>query len=190
VVVAKTKNKLDCMQADFAAMTTELDVANRSTCKFFDSSVINSTPQRFLTKYIRARLTEAVKEGKSKLENQEAEYQDVMTTLRRCEREMRATRRELDPLTKGLVIKVKLKRNKRLRAFVRSQKRGATELQRLWRGYALRKAMRSPFKSYWIECIDEETSQPYFFNTTSEGTTWHKPLEMTLYEKFFDPSEP
>jgi hypothetical protein len=35
----------------------------------------------------------------------------------------------------------------------------------------------NPVRDYWIECVDEEqSSQPYYYNTASGETAWKMPL--------------
>ena len=79
--------------------------------------------------------------------------------FRELEKEVAVTKRELIPLTTGMVVHVKKARSKRLRDMVRKKRKMATRLQALWRGAITRVAFKDPVRDYWIECFDEEQGE-------------------------------
>ncbi len=89
-------------------------------------------------------------------------------------------RRELQPLTTGVAAKAVRDRTVRLRTKVRLEKKSSTAIQRVFRGWRLRRALFSWYRDYWVEKADEVTGALYFFNTWSEEVKWQRPLEMTL----------
>jgi hypothetical protein len=86
-------------------------------------------------------------------------------------------RRELIPLTTGLIMRTKKDRVKRLRDHVRLVRKSAIRIQGLWRGSLVRWAKRDPARDYWIACEDDDQGdEPYYFNTWTKTTAWKKPL--------------
>jgi hypothetical protein len=96
--------------------------------------------------------------------------------------EIKAARRELLPLTTGVVIHVKKERSRLLRQRVRGRNGSATKIQALARGMLVRMAYSDPYRAYWIECYDmEQSDKPYYFNTYSQDTVWRKPASFKYF---------
>jgi hypothetical protein len=77
-------------------------------------------------------------------------------------------RRELQQLAQGMAIKTKRDRIVRLRNKVRQEKKSLTAIQRIFRGFRLRRALFSWYRDYWVERVDDTTGSTYFYNTWSE----------------------
>merc|ERR1712100_50061 len=106
-------------------------------------------------------------------EKLQQEYISIKTKLREIERNIRATKRELVPLTTGLVMSIKKDRCHRLRAYVRQRDTSCIKIQALWRRAIVRTYYMDPYRDYWIECFDEEQGPDiYYYNTWSQITTW------------------
>lgn len=104
------------------------------------------------------------------------------TALRDVDRRIRATKRELVPLTTGLVVSVKRDRAQRLRNLVRSQRKASTIIQALWRRALVRVVYTDPLRDYWVECFDEEQGpEPYYYNTWSQETSWKEPAAHRMF---------
>ena len=111
--------------------------------------------------------------------------------FRELEKEVAVTKRELIPLTTGMVVHVKKARSKRLRDMVRKKRKMATRLQALWRGAITRVAFKDPVRDYWIECFDEEQGEVtnekiYLANSLSSRTHTHSHILCNhLFLSFF-----
>ena len=102
--------------------------------------------------------------------------------IRGFDMEIEAARRELLPLTTGVVIHVKKERTKKLRQRVRGRNASASKIQALWRRAIVRVAYTDPMRDYWIECHDlEQSDKPYYYNTYSEETVWKAPLPFKYF---------
>ncbi|CAN0325015.1 unnamed protein product, partial [Pylaiella littoralis] len=143
---------------------------------------VNGCRQRFLTKFLQVRLVELKKTLESRLEKLDAEAIEIEVKVRYNTRILRQTERELIPLGKGTVEKVKLLRTARLRKKVRSEKSGAITIQRIYRGWRVRAAINSWYRDYWVESEDEATGDVYYVNTWNQEIRWIKPLEISLFE--------
>lgn len=103
---------------------------------------------------------------------------------RGLERHVRAARRELFPLTAGMVSEVKRNRGKRLREQVRLQRRSCAKIQSLWRRALVRVAYCDPLRDYWIECFDEDQGpEVYYYNTWSQETSWKVPNAVKYFHR-------
>merc|ERR1711871_1783270 len=152
------------------------------TSKYWDSHRITGAPQRFLTKFLKVRLTEKLQEQEITLAEDQDRYNEVVVQIRQKDRLIRQVDRELAPLEEGMELKTRRDRSIRLRNYVRKRDWAATSVQRAFRGYRLRQALYSWYRDYWIEVVDETTADTYYYNTWSEEVKWHKPLEMILKE--------
>jgi hypothetical protein len=118
------------------------------------------------------------------LKKRQAELLEARTELRTLERLIRAARRELFPLTAGLVKEIKQNRGKRLREKVRLQRRACIKIQALWRRALVRVAYRDPLRDYWIECFDaEQGPDAYYYNTWSQETSWKLPNAVRYFHR-------
>ena len=103
---------------------------------------------------------------------------------RGLERHIRAARRELFPLTAGMVSEVKKNRGKRLREKVRLERRSCSTIQALWRRALVRVAYTDPLRDYWIECYDEDQGPDvYYYNTWSQETSWKVPSAVKYFHR-------
>ncbi|CAM9101386.1 unnamed protein product [Hapterophycus canaliculatus] len=178
------------LRAEHRTIREELFHIRHTTDKYTDSdkarrdtrNLINGCRQRFLTKFLKVRLVEVKRTVEERLEKLEAEAIEVEVKERRNTRILRQTERELIPLGKGTVEKVKLLRTARLRKKVRSQRSGARTIQRTFRGWRVRRAINSWYRDYWIESEDAATGDVYYVNTWNQEIRWVKPLEISLFE--------
>lgn len=183
---AKTIARLDDIVArseeELFKIERELAMCMQTTAKYCDSNRINNTPQRFLTKYLRIRLKDHFDHEK---ELHQARFREAIKRKGECRNndvEIAAARRELIPLTTGVVIGVKKRRAEELRARVRRRNAGSTKIQALWRRAIVRVAYADPVRDHWIKCYDlDQSDKPYYFNTWSNATEWKEPLA----HKFF-----
>ena len=105
------------------------------------------------------------------------ELQTRRAELRDLEIDIAKTKRELIPLTTGLIGDVKRMRTKRLREMVWKRRDPATKIQALWRRALVRFSLYDPYKEGWIQRVNKDRSdQPYYFNTISKETRTNKPL--------------
>jgi hypothetical protein len=111
-----------------------------------------------------------------------ATHIEMKSNLRAIDRKIRAAKRELVPLTTGLIVKTKNERFQRLRNHVRLVRKSATKIQALWRRAIVRQVYRDPHRDYWIQCFDEEQGpEPYYYNTWTLETVWKPPLAYKLF---------
>jgi len=101
-------------------------------------------------------------------------------TQRDLERQQRLIEREILPLIDGVQKRTKDTRSKRLRDRIRLESRSAKKIQTIYRGWRLRKALYSWYRDYWVQCMDEATDTPYYYNTWSQDVVWYRPYEMEL----------
>lgn len=93
------------------------------------------------------------------------------------ESQIRAARRELIPYTTGKVVQLKQDYITGRRKAVRLRTTSAVVIQKIYRGYLVRRAVMDPYRDFWIESMDEEQSEsPFFYNTWSHETVWTMPL--------------
>jgi hypothetical protein len=111
-----------------------------------------------------------------------AAHIETKSALRAIDRKIRAAKRELIPLTTGLIMKTKNERYQRLRNHVRLVRKSATKIQALWRRAIVRQVYTDPHRDYWIQCYDEEQGpEPYYYNTWTLETVWKVPLAYRLF---------
>eukprot|EP00752_Nemacystus_decipiens_P012503 g11074.t1 len=170
------------LRTEHTTIREELFHIRHTTDKYTDSDKVNGCRQRFLTKFLQVRLVELKRTVEGRLEKLDAEAIEVEVKERHNTRILRQTERELIPLGKGTVEKVKLLRTARLRKKVRSERRGASIIQRVFRGWRVRKAINSWYRDYWVESEDAATGDVYYVNTWNQELRWTKPLEMSLFE--------
>jgi hypothetical protein len=116
------------------------------------------------------------------------ELQKRRAEMRDLEVEIAFCRRELVPLTTGLVADVKRRRMLALRHRIHARRDGATKIQALWRRGLVRLSLYDPHRPYWVRRYDAELSdKPYYYNYDSKVTVWEMPL---AYRYFGDRYEP
>lgn len=138
--LSELRRKLEAAQDDEQALTLELNKTMQIKTKFHDSSRITGTPQRFLTQYLQVQLSDQLRALRVSI----ALDSRALETLENCYSEvssrLRAVRRELEPLTDGVVAKTRESRVRRLQDRVRRERKAATDIQRAFRGFRVRRA--------------------------------------------------
>jgi hypothetical protein len=176
-VVRRMESRDKMLQDDIFEIERELENCMVTHQKYTDSARINGTPQRFLTKYLRVRLKDHFEHEKELYLVKLSDLTKKRSELRKLQLEVEVARRELVPLTAGVVIDVKRARVARLRKMVRAKKTAATKMQALWRRALVKVAYKDSSRDYWIECMDEaQSDKPYYFNTWTNETLWKEPL--------------
>ena len=105
--------------------------------------------------------------------------------MRNLRDKVSAARKELIPLTTGLIERTKKERSKRLRDRVRLVRKSVTFMQAIMRRALVLWANSDSYRDYWIECVDEEQGDlPYYYNTWSQVTSWKMPLAYRYFHKF------
>jgi len=182
-IVRRMESRDKMMQDDIFEIERELENCMATHQKYCDSARINGTPQRFLTKYLRVRLKDHYEHEKELYLVKLADLTKKRAELRKIQLEIQVARRELVPLTAGVVVDVKRARMTRLRKLVRAKKTAATKMQSLWRRALVRWAYKDTSREYWIECFDEaQSDKPYYFNTWSNETVWKEPLSYKYFK--------
>ncbi|CAM9288359.1 unnamed protein product [Ectocarpus sp. 13 AM-2016] len=171
------------LRAEHVTIREELFHIRHTTDKYTDSDKVNGCRQRFLTKFLQVRLVELKANVEERLEKLDAEAIEIEVKERHNTRVIRQTERELIPLGKGTVEKVKLLRTARLRKKARSERSGSITIQRIFRGWRVRRAINSWYRDYWIESEDAATGDVYYVNTWNQEMRWVKPLEISLFEE-------
>ncbi|CAM9318828.1 unnamed protein product [Ectocarpus sp. 8 AP-2014] len=171
------------LRAEHVTIREELFHIRHTTDKYTDSDKVNGCRQRFLTKFLQVRLVELKANIEERLEKLDAEAIEIEVKERHNTRVLRQTERELIPLGKGTVEKVKLLRTARLRKKARSERSGSITIQRIFRGWRVRRAINSWYRDYWIESEDAATGDVYYVNTWNQEIRWVKPLEISLFEE-------
>lgn len=183
IIRMEKKDKL--MTDEIFEIERELIACTTTSSKFSDSNKINGIPQRFLTKYLRVRLKDHYEREKEVYKSKYTELQRKRKELRDMQVEITAARRELLPLTVGLVSDIKKQRSIRLRKLVRMRKKSATTIQAAWRGGLVRMANSDAYKHYWIKCTDTaQDDKPYYYNTETQQTNWQMPLSFKYFMAF------
>jgi hypothetical protein len=79
-------------------------------------------------------------------------------------------------------VRIKKERTQKLRAKVRSDRINSTKIQKVFRGYLLRKAYKDEARDYWVECYDvTQGESKYYFNTWTQETSWTMPLAFRIF---------
>jgi hypothetical protein len=130
-----------------------------------------------VTKFLRVRLKDYITQTTDVYNKKREVLVKLQTRSNEVARLTRKTKRELIPLTTGLITKVKAGRGKRLRAKIRKRDKSVKAIQSTYRGYVVRRGYRDPARDYWILCTDEEQSeQVYYYNTWTHATSWKPPF--------------
>lgn len=180
--------KLEDAREDESDLTIELGKTMHIKTKFHDSSRITGTPQRFLTQYLQVQLSDQLRALRVSIALDTRALETLESTYSEISGKLRAVRRELEPLTDGVVNKTRENRTRRLQDRVRSERKAATNIQRMFRGFRARCAVREG-TNCWIELwTAAEISSPscvYYYNTLTGETRWHKPLAMDIFGDTF-----
>lgn len=170
-------------EEDLQSVEKELYDCMHSTMKYTDSARINpGVSQRYLTKYLRVRLADHFLHKSEEMAALKREEQDLLEQCKHVKMALKATRRELVPLTTGFVHNMRQKRSAMVRQQVRTRNAAATKLQSLWRRALVRTALSLPDREYWVVCFDDAQSEdPFYFNTWTQQTSWQKPQPLRYF---------
>lgn len=175
--ISDLSSMMEQLKSEISESEIELFTVQRTTAHYSDSSRLNKTPQRFVTKYLRVRLKDYIVQHSELYTRKSNEFSKLQLKVNETNRLLRVTQRELVPLTAGCIINVKKNRGIRLRALVRRRDDSCIRIQSLWRGYVIRKGFKDPARDYWISCTDEQQSeQVYYYNTWTGETAWKMPF--------------
>eukprot|EP01034_Spumella_vulgaris_P026731 gene26731-33355_t len=160
----------------------ELEVCMKTTNKTTDSSRINGMPQRFNTAYLRVRLKDHLEHEREIHRVKYIELQKRRAEKRDLDKDVEMSRRELIPLTTGLIAEVKRQRGFKLRQTVLARKEATIKIQALWRRALVRVAFRDVYKFDWEMRYDyDKSDKPYFINMATKEISWKKPLAYTFF---------
>ena len=163
------------MEREMKDLEVEFLHCLETTSKFTDCDKINGIPQRYLTKYLRIRLKDHYDHQNDLFITRRKELAEKKIEFRELEKQVASVKRELIPLTTGMVVHTKKARSKRLRDQVRKRRDMATRIQARIRGIITRKAYKEPDRDHWIECFDQEQGEdPYYYNRITQEKTWRK----------------
>ena len=151
-----------------------------SKALYMDSARIHGAPQRYLTKYLRLQLKFVRTKKKTQLTKMIELTKGAEEKIRLHERKLRAIEREITPLVQGVSQKAKEARRERLILTINTEFIMSRKIQKVFRGWRLRKAMYSWYRDYWEKFVDETTGSAYYYNTWSQETLWYEPFEYTL----------
>lgn len=175
------------------ALTAELDKTMKIKTKYHDSSRITGTPQRYLTQYLQVQLADQVRAKRIEVALNARTLETLATALSEAEKQLRVVKRALEPLTDGVIAKTKENRSKRLQETVRRQRRAAVNIQRVFRGFRVRCAVREG-GNCWIQLwttTEEKAAaaaaapRAYYYNALTGVTRWSRPLAMDIFHDAF-----
>mmetsp|Transcript_24822 Transcript_24822/g.41360 ORF Transcript_24822/g.41360 Transcript_24822/m.41360 type:complete len:948 (+) Transcript_24822:195-3038(+) len=170
------------MSENLTAIEFEIGQCEWTTSKYMDSNRINNTPQRFLTKFLVVRLRDLLAHETDVHKIKYTELQKRRAEMRDLNREIDFTKRELVPLTTGLIGEVKRQRAEALRKRVHQRRDASTLIQRLWRRALVRSALYDENFQYWVIRRDRELSDdPFYYNVKSREVVWQKPIAYKFF---------
>ncbi|GLE06284.1 hypothetical protein PINS_up015531 [Pythium insidiosum] len=182
--VATLQAELTAGEADEVELTTELEKTMQIKTKYHDSSRITGTPQRYLTQFLQIQLADQLRARRVALAMDRRTMETLLSQLNDAQKQLRAVRRELEPLTVGVVLQTRERRTKRLQTKVRRERVAATNIQRVFRGYRVRSAV-SEGANCWIEATADGGAGVYYYNTFTGESRWRKPLAMSIFGDTF-----
>ncbi|KAJ0405294.1 hypothetical protein ATCC90586_007333 [Pythium insidiosum] len=182
--VATVEGDVKAGEADEAQLAAELEKTMQIKTKYHDSSRITGTPQRYLTQFLQIQLADQLRARRVALAMDRRTLETLLSQLSDAQKQLRAVRRELEPLTVGVVVQTRERRTKRLQTKVRRERVAATNIQRVFRGYRVRTAV-SEGANCWIEASADGGAGVYYYNTFTGESRWRKPLAMTIFGDTF-----
>ena len=172
---------LKTSEKTIAAIEEELNEVMQVKGAFYDSEKVTGTLQRFKTSYLQTALKATLDNIKARSEVETRALTQVLRSLNELDKAIRIQERKLKPLLRNVEFDVRENRHIYLRRAVRDRQRGATAMQKLFRGYRVREAIsRCGGVNYWIEAVDDD-GLPYFFNTWTQDRQERRPYEMVLF---------
>ncbi|ETO85437.1 hypothetical protein F444_00872 [Phytophthora nicotianae P1976] len=178
--VEQLQRKITADGAEERSLTLELEKTLQIKTKYHDSSRITGTPQRYLTQYLQVQLADQLRAKRTEIALDERAYETLTTSLNDAQKQLRAVRRELEPLTEGVIKKTRENRVKRLQDKVRHERRAAITIQKIFRGFRVRAAVREG-GNCWIPMVSPDNGRPYYYNALTGATRWHRPLAMDIF---------
>ncbi|KAG7393491.1 hypothetical protein PHYPSEUDO_007328 [Phytophthora pseudosyringae] len=185
--VEQLQRKITADESEERALTLELEKTLQIKTKYHDSSRITGTPQRYLTQYLQVQLADQLRAKRTEIALDGRAFEDLTTNLNDAQKQLRGVRRELEPLTEGVIKKTRENRVKRLQDKVRHERRAAVTIQKMFRGFRTRAAVREG-GNCWIRMVSPDNGRPYFYNGLTGVTRWHRPLAMDIFgDQFAEP---
>ncbi|ETM97502.1 hypothetical protein PPTG_20261, partial [Phytophthora nicotianae INRA-310] len=178
--VEQLQRKITVDGAEERSLTLELEKTLQIKTKYHDSSRITGTPQRYLTQYLQVQLADQLRAKRTEIALDDRAYETLTTSLNDAQKQLRAVRRELEPLTEGVIKKTRENRVKRLQDKVRHERRAAITIQKIFRGFRVRAAVREG-GNCWIPMVSPDNGRPYYYNALTGATRWHRPLAMDIF---------
>lgn len=163
------------------SLALELEKTLLIKTKYHDSSRISGTLQRYLTQYLQVQLAAQLREKRTQMARFQQRFETVQMELNNSQHDLRAVRRQLEPLTNGVVTKTRDDRVLRLQTKVRLARQAALRIQKIYRGYRVRVAVWQG-GNCWILMHAFGQGQRYYYNTLTGALQWHWPLSMKLFE--------
>ncbi|DAZ95864.1 TPA: hypothetical protein N0F65_009066 [Lagenidium giganteum] len=162
------------------ALTIELEKTLQIKTKYHDSSRITGTPQRYLTQYLQVQLADQVRAKRVEMALDARTADALAMSYSDAQKQLRLVKRDLEPLTQGVMKNARTKRTKRLQDKVRRERYAATKIQKIFRGFRVRSAVKEGMNC-WVELMDAATQRPYYYNTFTGVTRKHRPLAMDIF---------
>jgi hypothetical protein len=185
--VDQLERKIAADEQEERALTLELEKTLQIKTKYHDSSRITGTPQRYLTQYLQVQLADQLRAKRTEIALDGRAFEALSTSLNDAQKHLRGVRRELEPLTEGVIKKTRENRVKRLQDKVRHERRAAINIQRIFRGFRVRAAVREG-GNCWVRMAPPDNGRPYFYNALTGATRWHRPLAMDIFgDQFAEP---
>ncbi|EEY61279.1 uncharacterized protein PITG_01550 [Phytophthora infestans T30-4] len=185
--VEQLQRKITVNEADERSLMLEVEKTLQINSKYHDSSRITGTPQRYLTQYLQVQLADQLRAKRTEIALDEQVFETLTTNMSDTQKQLRGIRRQLEPLTQGVIKKTRENRVKRLQDKVRHERRAAITIQRLFRGFRVRAAVREG-GNCWIQMVSPDNGRPYFYNVLTGATRWHRPLAMDIFrDEFAEP---
>ncbi|TYZ67495.1 hypothetical protein PybrP1_002736, partial [[Pythium] brassicae (nom. inval.)] len=179
------------------ALATELAKALQIRSKYHDSSRLTGTPQRFLTQYVQVQLADELRAMRLTLALDARAREALATALGETEKQLRVVQRALEPLTEGVAAQTKARRRERLQTAVRRRRRAAGSIQRVFRGFRVRCAVREGANCWlqlWATAEEgkgkqglqgQQAPRAYYYNALTGATRWTRPLAMDIFQDAF-----
>ncbi|KAE9358387.1 hypothetical protein PR003_g1294 [Phytophthora rubi] len=182
--VEQIHRKIAADEEEERALTLELEKTLQIKTKYHDSSRITGTPQRYLTQYLQVQLADQLRAKRTEIALDGRAFEALTTNLNDTQKQLRAVRRELEPLTEGVIKKTRENRVKRLQDKVRHERSAAVMIQKMFRGFRVRSAVREG-GNCWIQMVSPDNGRPYYYNALTGATRWHRPLAMDIFSDHF-----
>ncbi|RLN88634.1 hypothetical protein BBJ28_00014996 [Nothophytophthora sp. Chile5] len=182
--VEQMQRKQSADERDERSLTMELEKTLQIKTKYHDSSRMTGVPQRYLTQYLQVQLADQLRAKRMEIALDGRTFETLTTTLNDAQKQLRSVKRELEPLTEGVIQKAREKRTKRLQDKVRHERRAAVTIQKVFRGFRVRSAVREG-GNCWVQMFTDDKARAYYYNALTGVTRWHRPLAMDIFDDGF-----